>query len=227
MRTKQFTRAAALAGVLTLGAAGSALADDSAAIDTTGQGSINMVNITDNTTQNYSNTNSFSVSNVNSQTATSGAVVESGNTTASGEARSGGASNTNTVSTTIGSSSAGTVGGLGGGSGSGGAPGSGDGAGSGSAGGLGGGSGLAVANTGGLGGGSGVTSDAATLPKVGCSAVCDVSALRAAYHPNDNAIAAAAKQSKGLSTALMALAALLSLAGAGGSAIYASRRVKA
>jgi hypothetical protein len=64
------------------------------------------------------------------------------------------------------------------------------------------------------------------LPATGCSVICDVSALRAAYKPFGGATQALA-QTKGLSGELLGLATLLSLIGAGGSAIYASKRAKA
>ena len=79
--------------------------------------------------------------------------------------------------------------------------------------------------TGGQGGGlalGGLGGGTSTLPEVGCEVICDVSSLRAGY--NDNSVSQAAEQARGISAGLLALAAILSLAGAGGSAIFARRQ---
>lgn len=226
MKIRQITSTIALSSMLSITGAGMALAD-SAVIDTTGPSSVNNVNINNNENITQSNTNVVTVTNTNEQTATTGAANVSGNTNA-GSATSGSASNNNTTTTaiTIGNTPGFlAVGGSGGGTGGSGSPvgGLGGGSGVGAVGGLGGGSGTGtgVKSAGGLGAGGGV----AVLPSVGCTYVCDVSALRDAYTaPADKS---AVGQTRAASAALLGMAALLSLIGASGSAWYASRRAKA
>jgi hypothetical protein len=227
MRIQHISKLVVLSGMLSLASAGAAMAADGTAdINTTGPNSNNTVNIREDTNVTETNTNHVSVDNNNDQTARSGSAVVSGNTLG-GEAVSGNASNFNATTTNVKISNVSAVSaeaccGLGAGPGFGGGLGSGGGAGSGAgAPGVGAGApvspGLGAAAPG-LGAGA--------LPEVGCSVVCDVSALRAGYNPNNNAVTEATKQAKGLSAWLMAMAAALSLAGAGGSALYATKRVK-
>jgi hypothetical protein len=67
-------------------------------------------------------------------------------------------------------------------------------------------------------------SAAATLPSVGASVPMDVSALRAAWHEPAVSTAALVKQTQGVTGAMLALAALLSLLGGVGSAVYGRRK---
>ncbi len=216
-------RTAALSGLLTVAGAGAAFAD-SGTISTTGPNSTNVITSSETNTVVVSNTNNVSVSNSNSQSGTSGAASVTGNTLG-GSATSGGVTNTNTGFTTVSINNA-AVGGLGGGSGTGSGGGNGSGSGAGS-GGVGGGTG-AVTPLGVGGSGSGLGSGSAeVLPSVGCSVVCDVAGLRGLYEPAKASSAASAlDQAKGISAALLALAAALSLVGAGGSAAFAARRAK-
>jgi len=199
--------------MLSLTAAMPALADSS--IDTTGPYSTNTVTNTQNTTVNETNNNNVTVTNSNHQTASTGSASVKGNTTA-GSAMSGDATNSNNVSTTIDVGNSSALPGSGSGSVSGGGSGSGAGAGSGSAASSTPGKG---AGTAGVGSGSG---SVAMLPATGCSAICDVSALRAAYHPSG--LTTAIQDANKSSALLMGLAALLSLVAAGGSAFYATKK---
>ena len=223
MHIRKLASTLALSGVLSLAGAGIAMAD-SVSLNDTGPDSSNTATITNNSTQAVANTNNVTVTNTSKQTATTGSATVSENTNG-GDATSGNASNDNTVSTTVNIDNSGT-GGLGGGTGgSGGGTG---GQGGSSTGGLGGGSGSSGA--GGLGGGSGsggaggLGAGTAILPVTGCSTVCNVSDLRNAYHPTPKT---ALQQARTTSAGLLALAALLSLVGAGGSAWYATKRAKA
>ena len=215
-KIKVLARTAAISGALSLFGAGAALAAD-ASIDNTGPDSSNTINQSSSNTINQNNSNEVKVVNVNHQNASSGDATVKNNTNA-GSASSGNASNNNSVSTSvsINNESAGSGGGGGGagspgvGSGSGAGPGSGAGAGSGSSAGLGGSSSLGSAAAG-LGGEVGV------LPETGCNPACDVSALR-------NALKDPLNGTSGNQALALALAALLSLAGAAGSAVYAARR---
>lgn len=213
-RIQQLGSAVVLTGMLSLTAAMPALADNS--ISTTGPHSTNTIENTQTTTINETNNNHISVTNSNSQTAKSGSASVNGNTTA-GSAMSGDATNSNNVSTTIDVGNSSAVPGSGSGSVSGGGSGSGAGAGSGSA--ASSTPGKGGAGTAGVGSGSG---SVAMLPATGCSAVCDVSALRAAYHPSG--LTTAIQDANKSSALLMGLAALLSLVAAGGSAFYATKK---
>lgn len=222
MKLKVLARTAALSGLLTLAGAGAALADDGV-ISTTGPGSVNTITSNNTSILFESNVNSVTVTNSNTQIGTSGAANVSGNTTG-GSATSGTVTNTNNAVTSVSINNGPAVGGLGGGTGTGSGGGNGSGSGAGS-GGLGGGSGAASP----LGvGGSGSGVGGGVLPSVGCSVVCDVSGLRDLYNPAQaTAVDSALKQANGISAGLLALAALLSLVGAGGSAAYAAKRAKA
>ena len=221
MRLTALARTIAVSGVLSLAGASAALAADGTISDT-GPGSTNTVSNNSTSTVAESNSNNISVTNNNSQSGSSGSASVSSNTSG-GSAISGDVTNSSTVTTTIsiGNSTAGLPG-MGGSSGSGSGDGSGSGAGAGS------GSGSSSSDGPGKGSGAGLGAGDAvsTLPTVGCEIVCDVSALRNAYH-QPTSTDAAVKQAKGISSGLMALAGLLSLVGAGGSALFATKRAKA
>ncbi len=211
----RFTTTTALAGSLSLLSVGSALAD-TASISNTGQNSTNVVTNSSSNNVTVTNANTVTVTNSNDQTATSGNATVDANTNA-GSATTGNATNNATTSTTVGLPSGGAgVGGLGG-----------FGNGSGTvttvtgAGGFGGGSGsvLGASTVGGRGGGSG----AATLPVTGPATPIDVSGLRSLYGSH-SALPAIVNQSNTLSGAFLLMAAILSLIGALGSAVYANRR---
>jgi hypothetical protein len=214
MRFKNLTRAVALSGVLSFASAGMAFAADDASINDTGPSSNNVVSFSNNSTVSVINNNNLSVNNSNDQNGTSGSANVSGNTS-EGNAMTGDVTNTNSATTTI------NVGNDSGGLGAGSGGGSGSGAGAGS-----GGSGSGSSAIQGAGSGQGSGEALQTLPTVGCEQVCDVSALRAAYHPS-NPATQALQQAKGLSAIPLGLAIALSLIGAGGSAAFASRRAKA
>lgn len=215
-------RTVALSGLLAMAGAGAAFADD-ANINNTGPGSSNVVTSNDTNSLNETNTNNVNVTNSNNQSGTSGAAQVNNNTTA-GSAQSGDVNNNANFATSINvgnGSAAGALGGSGGGSGSGSGGGSGSGAGAGS------GSASAAPGSGsGSMSSAGVGGGVSTLPQTGCDAICDVSALRNAYQAGTNPVSAL-QQTKGLSAGLLGLAALLSLVGAGGSAVFATKRAKA
>lgn len=217
-RIQQLGSSLALTGMLSLVAIAPAFAADSS-ITTTGPDSTNKVENTSTNTITETNNNNLSVNTNNSQTASTGSAKVSGNTTG-GSAMSGNASNSNNVSTTISVDNGSVAAGMGGGSGSGGGPGSGAGAGSGSP---------ASASSAGRGSSAktsatGSVAGVAMLPKAGCSATCDVNALRAAYKPFGGSTATALQSANKSSAFLMGLAALLSLVAAGGSAIYSTKQ---
>lgn len=218
------------AGVLAAGLSTVALAD-TVSVSTSGPDATSSVQISNSTTNTVSNHNTVEVVNMNSQDAVSGDVSANENTSV-GSGGSGAASNNNVTATNvaisnsgIGSVSGSTGGGIGNGSGSGGSGGIGNGSGStggigNGAGGLGGSTGGAVlgAATGGMGAGS-----VATLPEVGAKIPVDVSALRGLYNPTN---AAAAAGSKAFDATLIGLASLLSLIGAGVTAMYSRRHAR-
>jgi hypothetical protein len=220
-RIQQFGSTALLTGMLSLAAMGPVFADSS--ISTTGPNSNNTVTNTETTTINVTNNNDLTVTNSNSQTAKSGSASVDGNTTA-GSATSGNASNSNSVSTTIAIGNSASVPGLGSGSGSGGGTGSGAGAGSGGVASSSSVSGNGVAKASTIPGVGGGAASVAMLPETGCSVVCDVSALRAAYKPYGGITATALKGANQASAFLTGLAALLSLVAAGGSAYYSTKQ---
>lgn len=214
----RFTTTTALAGSLSLLSVGSALAD-TASISNTGQNSTNIVTNSSSNDVTVTNANTVTVDNTNNQTATTGDATVNANTNA-GSATTGNATNNSTTSTVVGLPSGGgsSVGGLGGfGNGSGavtnvnGAGGFGGGSGTGNV--------LGASTVGGRGGGS----VAATLPVTGPSTPIDVSGLRSLYGSN-SALPAIVNQSNTLSGAFLLMAAILSLLGALGSAVYANRR---
>lgn len=205
-------------GMLAIGISGAALADSATLDGTTGPNSHNTVVTVDNTTNTVDNHNSVTIINGNFQEASTGDASAKDNTTV-GNVGSGDASNNNTTTTevTIDNTGSGTTGGSGGNTGgSGGNTGGSGGSTSGS-----GGSVLGASTGSGSGFGSG-----ATLPAVGASIPVNVSALRTLFNPaaathQSNALV---KQSRGISATFLVLAALLSLLGAFGSAVYAQRR---
>ncbi len=198
--------------------AGTALAD-TATVGTTGPNSTNKITIDNSSSTSVHNTNNVVVVNASFQGAQSGDVSAKDNTSVGGLG-SGNASNNNSTATTVainnpsvaevtGGGSGGSTGGSGGTSG-----GSGQGAGGS------GGSVLGASTVGGMGGGS-----VATLPVTGPSSFVDVSALRAAWHPQTNAPTTnLVKSSKMFTTAMLVVAGLLSLIGAIGSVVYAQRK---
>jgi hypothetical protein len=223
MKYLRFATSSLLVSSLTLMSVGSALAD-TVHYDTTGPGSTNTVTINDTSNTTVTNTNDVTIRETVDQTATSGDANASNNTQ-SGDVATGDASNssTGTTSVSIGNQAVGGFGGSTGGSGNG-AGGSGNGSG---AGGSGNGSGTvngsgnvlgsSTNSVGGFGGG-------ALLPVTGPSSLVDVSALRSLYHPATIVPPAIVKQSKNTSAMFLIAAAILSLLGAFGSAIYANRR---
>ncbi len=220
MKTKVVVRTIAMSSLLTLAGAGAALADDGS-ISTTGPGSVNTITSTETNVVFESNVNAVTVTNSNTQVGTSGPATVAGNTVG-GSATSGNVANTNSTATTVSINNPGCLncGGSGSGTGPSGGNGSGSGAGSG---GVGGGLAVAPLGVGGAGAGSG-----GVLPSVGCSVVCDVAGLRNLYQPaTSSPVSSAIDQAKGISAALLALAAALSLIGAGGSAAFAAKRAKA
>lgn len=224
MKYLRFATSSLLVSSLTLTSVGSALAD-TVTYDTTGPGSTNSVTINDNTSTTVSNTNNVTVTENVNQTATSGDATASGNTTA-GNVSTGDVSNdsASVTAVSIGNDSVGGFGGNTGGSGNGGPGNGGSGNGgnvnvSGSTSGGSGSGSVLGASTGGVGGyGAGV------LPETGPSNPLDVSALRSLYNPDSVLPPSIVKQSNRTSALFLVAAAILSLLGAFGSAIYANRR---
>ena len=222
MSFKRFIGSATVAGVMAMALAGSAAAAD-VTVGTTGPDSTQEVNLQNENKVETTNDNNVQVVNASSQQSTTGDVKADNNTTVGGEVGSGNASNNNSATTevTIGNESA-TVGQGNGGEN----PGSGgsNGGNGGNAGGIGGsspgkgGSTLGASTTPGMGAG------AETLPVTGATVPVDVSALRAAWHPNSAAAKTLVNQSQAISQWMLALAALLSLIGAVASVIYARRQ---
>lgn len=207
--------------VLALAFTGVASADSTVTESTTGPNSNQMVEINNQTSVKTENVNEITITNTNVQSAQSGAVSASGNT-AVGNLSSGDATNESVQSTdlVIGNAEAtpdgaspspvdsaptGSVAGVSSSSNGGVTP----------APGMGGGG--YVLPTGGQGGG-------AILPVTGPSTPIDVSALRDAWQaptaaPTENLV----KDSRGFSTGLLTLAAILSLIGAIVTSAYARR----
>jgi hypothetical protein len=226
MKLKQLIGAISVGTGLSLSLAGAALASD-VTIGPTGAGSTQQVTINNSSNVTSTNTNVVSVTNQNVQQATTGSASANNNTTV-GNVASGNAANTATTTTTvsIGSTSAGGTGDNGGtptpSGGSGGSENGGNSGGSGPTGGssAGGQSGsvLGAATT---AAGLGV----ATLPVTGPVDSVDVSALRAAWHPQIEAPTVKLVQgSRTFDTVMLLVASFLSLMGAIGSAIYAQRK---
>ena len=211
MNIRRYITTASVVSSLAFGFAGSAFAD-TITISGTGADSTQKVEIDNSSDVIVTNTNDVHVVNANFQEAKSGNVEAEKNTSIGGNVGSGEASNTNGAATTVAVSNNSTSvvpgGGAGGGAGGGlgeGTPGMG-------------GSVQGAATVGGLGGG-------AVLPEVGATFPVDVSALRAAWHPQTNAATAGlAKGSRMFTAAMLITATLLSVLGALGSAFYARRR---
>jgi hypothetical protein len=202
----------------------SVAAADSAGLDTTGPNSTQQIRVDNTAVVVTTNKNDVQAVNVNDQKAESGKVLAANNT-AVGSAAGANASNENSANTEVKINSEGAVQtpvpGTGGGSGAGGstgggAPGSGSGQpGSGGGAPAQGGEALGAATTPGMGAGE--------LPVTGPTDPVDVSALRAAWHPQAGTTASQPKQTSAFSTLLLLAAALLCLAGAIGSRVYARR----
>lgn len=222
MIVRRYITTASVICTMAFGMTGSAFATD-VSIGQTGADSTQTV-VLDNTTKvTTNNTNNVQVTSENVQSATTGDVSANKNTSITGPVGSGAASNSNTSATTVAitndTASILPVGG------SGNSGGSGNNGGSvvpvggiGSSGPASGGSVLGAATIGGRGGG-------ATLPEVGASMPVDVSALRAAWHPQATAPTAnLAKQSRFFTGFMLLVATLLSVIGGLGSAWYARKR---
>jgi hypothetical protein len=218
MRLMRLVSSASVAGMMSLALVGSAAADD-VNLDSTGSNSDNTVTIDNTNTVTTTNTNDVQVVNLNVQQATTGDVTANKNTNVDGDLSSGAASNSNNTVTDVTIENTPSVSAGGGQGGGGGGSQNNNGGGSTSTGG-GKGGGVLGAATGGLGAG-------AILPVTGPSSPVDVSALRAAWHPNQSSNTAAenlVKRTRAISTAMLVTAALLSLMGAVLSAVYARRK---
>ena len=210
MKLARLAITSAASGMLAVSLSSIALADD-ATLNTTGPDSNNVVKIDNSSSVSETNNNDVTVVNVNSQEATSGDVSASKNTTVGG-ASSGNASNNNDTSTTVNiNNPVENVGGVGGVGGEGGAGGNQPAGGKGGS--------VLGASTGGMGAGE------ATLPEVGAKFPVDVSALRAAWHPQTAAPTQKfASQTQGLERWAFVVATVLSLLGAAGTAWYGRRK---
>ena len=190
-------------------AGGVALASD-VSLDTTGPQSLQDVKIQNSNEFQSTNLNFTNVLNSNDQQASTGNVTADDNTTVGGLS-SGNASNSNSTANTISINNAAPGAGQGG---------SNEGPASQPSGSTGKGAGnvLGASTSGGQGG-------AAELPTVGAEVPVDVSALRAAWHPQTGTpTAAMVKSTQGVTGAMLAVAALLSLLGGAGSAAYGRRK---
>ncbi len=213
MSATKIAASIALSGILSMSAAGIALGADGtdASISNTGPSSTTTVDVDNHNSIDITNQNQVSVSNQNNQTAQTGDASIKDNTNA-GSASTGDARNNSTTTTDI------TIGSILGknvspenvdnhnGEGSGGGKSSGSQAGS-----------SAGEGGGQLGVGGG------ELPVTGPSSPLDVSALRKVFSPSTS-LAAGQKSAAKLSGALLAGAALLSLLGAVGTAVYAGKK---
>lgn len=209
------------AGLVTLAFSGVALADTATISGPTGPDSTNEVTIDNSSDMSITNTTNTQIVNANLQSAESGNASANENTTV-GNVGSGNANNSNTTSTSVSVNNTNACSCNGSGGNGSGDPGSGNG-GSGNGGNVGGGSGaggsVLGASTGGKGAGVGV------LPSVGASQPVDVSALRALYQPKTDAPTSnLVAQTHQLSFVLLSIAALMSLIGAVGTAVYTNRR---
>jgi hypothetical protein len=221
MTAKRAISMTAVVSMLSLNLSGLALAD-SVSIDTTGPGSFNSATVNNSNTVTETNVNNVTVTNTNNQTATTGDATSALNTNGGG-AVTGNASNNNSTSTTVAINNefpaslvpgSGTGGVNPGGSGTGGSP----------VGASGGGSSL-IAGSGGAGGAVGAgAGEALMLPQTGPNDAVDVSALRnqplSATAPAPSIV----KKTNNMSTMLLVAAAILSLLGAVGSAVYSIRQ---
>lgn len=227
MKLMRFVGPVSAACSLTLVTTGPALASNDVALQDTGSGSTQVVEIQKETTVSTTNTNVVSVFNESSQSSSTGGASAAKNTNVEGAGvTSGDAQNSNVTTTTVtidnASEGTGTGNGNGNGNGEGQNPGSGQSNGS-QTGGSGQGGNVLGASTGGAGGG------VAKLPKVGATNPIDVSALRAALlgqiqNGDQTGAASFVQQARNTSSIMLAVAALLSLVGAIGSAVYAARR---
>jgi hypothetical protein len=218
MTIKRTSALVTASSVLALALSGVAHAQ-SVDMSQTGPDSNNSVSVSETNSSSVTNVNKVAIVNATSQSAYTGDADVSHNTTG-GNATTGAASNNNSVTTavTIGNQTSGT-------------PGTG-GAGGSTGGGTTGGGSVTPAGSGGAsaaatGSGTTIGSGAAgMLPATGASGLVDVSALRNAVTRITAPTPEAVKQTSSLSTALLMGAALLSLLGAAGSAVYASKREK-
>lgn len=232
MKLMQFMGAVSVISMFSLTLSGVAAAD-SVAVTTTGPGSTQTVSTSNVTKTDTTNKNDVSVANINIQDATTGSVSAKDNTSVTGGIGSGSATNKSTANTvvTIGNTSSSTPGeggstgtpGVGSGTvppGLGGGTGASEPSGTNPAPGRGGGSVLGASTVEpGLGGGQEI------LPVTGPIVPVDVSAIRAAWHPQSGTSPSTLVRHTSFFTAGMLITAtLLSLLGAMGSAIYARRR---
>lgn len=218
MSIRRYMGTASIAATLAFSFSGSVFAAD-VSVSNTGPDSTNKVAIENKSEVKVTNSSDIQISNVNVQEAKTGDVDAKKNTSV-GELQSGDAANDNHAATAVAiSNSSASVLPVGG-SGQGGNSTSGNGP----TGGIGGSGGnvLGASAVGGLGGGG---LGGAVLPEVGAAFPVDVSALRAAWHPQtDVPTAALAKGSRMFTAAMLIIATMLSLLGALGSAFYARRR---
>lgn len=224
MKLLRFIGAASLAGGLLLATAGTAAADD-VGLSTTGPDSKQSVTIDNSLSVSQTNTNTVQTLNLNAQKAQTGNVSANSNTTVGGLS-SGNASNENSANTSVSINNGEAAVTPGQGNGGGNQPGGSGGTVSGANG-----SGNTVAapgrggsvlgaSAGGFGAGS-----PAMLPVTGASVPVDVSALRAAWHPQSAAVASPAQKSSSFSVLMLLTAAVLSLMGAAGS-VWQARRAE-
>lgn len=209
----KFARTTLISVVATVALAGAASA--TADISNTGSHSSNTIETTSSNHVEVSNTNNVTVNNSNNQSANTGSASVKENTT-SGSAMTGDATNSNSVSTTIAldnTSSTNCICNPGKG-GDGGSVGGSDGGTS------------HVAGGGSTGVGGGSSKSVGILPETGASNPVDVSALRNLFNPASQTtpLSAAVKANRTLSVVAIAVAAILSLFGAIGTAVYSTKR---
>lgn len=192
-----------------------------ASVSNTGPDSTNNVSIEQKNTVTVDNTNNVLVVNAVDQSAKTGNAKVSENTTG-GSATTGAATNNSSSSTVVSINNANPVASLGNpGAGGAGTPGGGGGPSTGGTGSLG--SGGATSRIGGAGGAGGV-GGVQMLPKTGPNDKVDVSALRNQDLSTQAAVPQLVNKSNSVSVMLLIVAAILSLVGAAGSAIYAMRQ---
>lgn len=215
MTVTKITKLVLLSGVISLAGSTTALASDTVNLGDTGPSSVNNVTITTVNTVTATNNNNIQVNNCNVQLAHTGDANVSGNTNV-GSATAGSVSNLAATSTVVAvSNSSAVVPGSGGGNGgsTGGNTGSG---------GVSGSNGMTTSGQQSNAGGKGV----GTLPRTGPLGFVDVSALRNLYHPGSDhtPTQSVTANTRVMSASLIIMAALLTLAGTVGSAIYATKR---
>lgn len=208
MTKSKFAQTVLASAAATLVFSGVAFAD-TANISLTGPESTNTVSAESSNHVDLTNADHVTVTNSNTQSAKTGDATVSYNTTA-GAAQSGAATNANTVSTTIGIKGLSTICScvaLGGGGSN---PGSST-------------TTPHASSAPGVGSSQG---SVGTLPETGAHLPVDVSALRNLFNPvsQTTPLTAAVKSGKTISTVVLALAAVLSLAGAIGTAVYSTKR---